>query len=128
MKKALVIVSIAAVILIIAAGVGGFFFGRNTVEPDEVLDPGRFSVIYAEILEVRGTHFHVKNLDGSGEYTFNAQDDTRLSYRGSEIGAEDFSDGDTIHIYCLNYVLYTSPMQIPEVYELILIERAEEGA
>lgn len=115
--KMKIICGIIAVLLAAGAFAGGFFTGKNTADTDK----NTFcEVVYAEILEVNGNTFHVKGLDvndinGRGEFTFSAKENTRLVWRGTEIPLADFKKGDKIAFYYGGEVLETFPAQIPDV-------------
>lgn len=115
--KKKVICLIAAVLLAAGAFVGGFFAGKNTADTDKNTI---CEVVYAEILEVNGNIFHVKGLEvndinGRGEFTLSAKENTRLVWRGTEISLSDFKVGDKIAFYYGGEVLETFPAQIPDV-------------
>lgn len=122
--KKKVICLIAAVLLAAGAFFGGFFTGKNTVNTDKNTI---CEVVYAEILEVNGNIFHVKGLDvndvnGRGEFTFSAKENTRLVWRGTEIPLSDFKVGDKIAFYYDGAVLETFPAQIPDVRIIKLLD------
>lgn len=122
--KKKVICLIAAVLLAAGAFAGGFFTGKNSVNTDKNT---LCEVVYAEILEVNGNVFHVKGLDvndinGRGEFTLSAKENTRLLWRGTEIPLADFNIGDKIAFYYSGEVLETFPVQIPDVRIIKLLD------
>ena len=126
MNKASVTVSVIAAVLVIMGGVGGLIMGRTwqVGASDDAKDDK--TTICAEILDISGTSFLVKNLEDGGEYSFGANDDTRITWRGYNIDADDLNAGDKIAVCYLNYILETYPVQIPEVYEIRLVEKIAE--
>ncbi|HCF83316.1 MAG TPA: DUF3221 domain-containing protein [Ruminococcaceae bacterium] len=122
--KKKVICLIAAVLLAAGAFAGGFFTGENSVNADK----NTFcEVVYAEILDINDNFFHVKGLDvndinGRGEFTFTAKENTRLLWRGTEIPLADFKKGDKIAFYYGGAVLETFPAQIPDVRIIKLLD------
>lgn len=122
--KKKVICAIIAALLVAGAFVGGFFVGKNSAKPAE----NSFrEVVYAEILSIDGNHFHVKGLDvndinGRGEFTFTAKENTRLVWRGTELSLSDFSVGDKIAFYYSGMVYETYPAQIPDVRIIKLLD------
>lgn len=122
--KKKVICLIAAVLLAAGAFVGGFFAGKNSADTEKNII---CEVVYAEILDLNGSLFHVKGLDvndvnGRGEFTFSAKENTRLVWRGTEIPLSDFKAGDKIAFYYSGAVLETFPAQIPDVRIIKLLE------
>lgn len=122
--KKKVICLIAAVLLAAGAFVGGFFAGKNTADTDKNTI---CEVVYAEILDINDNFFHVKGLEvndvnGRGEFTFSAKENTRLVWRGTEIPLADFNIGDKIAFYYSGAVLETFPAQIPDVRIIKLLE------
>lgn len=121
-KKAILI--ILAAVLLAGAFVGGFFVGKNTKKDTDLPN---FAVVYAEIISVKGANFHVKGLDvndvnGRGEFTFSAKENTRLVWRGTEIPLSDFQAGDRIAFYYSGEVLLTYPAQVQNVVMIKLLD------
>lgn len=124
-KRAILIVVVIA--LVIGAFVGGFFAGKSgqRVETQPVWSDTE--VVYAEILSVDDGRFHVRGLDvndinGRGEYTFSAKENTKLVWRGTELSLSDFNAGDRIAFYYDGIVLETFPGQIPNVFRIKLLD------
>ena len=122
-KKRAILIILAAV-LIAGAFVGGFFVGKNTQKP---ADLPNCEVVYAEIISVNGANFHVKGLDvndvnGRGEFTFSAKENTRLVWRGTELSLADFQAGDRIAFYYRGAVLESFPAKIPNVLLIKLLD------
>lgn len=122
MKKALIII---LAILIAAAGVGGFFFGRSTVTPARAF-------IFVEIVETEkrenGTHFLVYDHERDGEDTFVTDENTKITWRGEDISADSLNAGDRVAVFFSGKILLSYPGRIQDVYAVRLIEKAEEGA
>lgn len=122
-KKRAILIILAAVLLA-GAFVGGFFVGKNTKKDTDLPN---FGVVYAEIISVKGASFHVKGLDvndinGRGEFTFSAKENTRLVWRGTEIPLSDFKAGDRIAFYYRGAVLESFPAKIPNILMIKLLD------
>ena len=122
-KKRVILIILAAVLLA-GAFIGGIFVGRNT---QKETDFPNCEVVYAEIISVNNGYFHVKGLDvndinGRGEFTFSAKENTALVWRGTELSLSDFQKGDRIAFYYRGEVLLTYPAQIPNVMVIKLLE------
>lgn len=116
-------VFVAVVIFVCAFG-GGFVVGRTTAKPQNMPN---CEVVYAEIISVENGYFHVKGLDvndinGRGEFTFFAKENTALVWRGTELSLSDFQAGDRIAFYYSGEVLLTYPAQIPNVMVIKLLD------
>ena len=122
--KTRVILIILAAVLVAGAFVGGFFVGKTT---KNTTDLPNCEVVYAEIISVNGSNFHVKGLDvndinGRGEFTFSAKENTRLIWRGTEIPLSDFQSGDRIAFYYRGAVLESFPAQVQNVVMIKLLD------
>lgn len=122
-KKRAILIILAAVLLA-GAFVGGFFVGRNSQNPAALPN---CEVVYAEIISVNCANFHVKGLEvndinGRGEFTFSAKENTTLVWRGTELSLSDFQAGDRIAFYYDGEVLLTYPAQIQNVVMIKLLE------
>lgn len=123
--KTRVILGILAAVLLAGAFVGGFFVGKNNTQKET--DLPNCEVVFAEIISVNGSNFHVKGLDvndinGRGEFTFFAKENTRLVWRGTEIPLSDFQSGDRIAFYYRGAVLESYPAKIPNVVMIKLLD------
>ncbi len=123
-KKRVFLIILAAV-LVAGAFVGGFFVGKNNTQKET--DLPNCEVVYAEIISVNGSNFHVKGLDvndvnGRGEFTFSAKENTRLVWRGTEIPLSDFQAGDRIAFYYRGAVLESFPARIPNILLIKLLD------
>lgn len=116
-------VFVAVVIFVCAFG-GGFVVGRTTAKPQNMPN---CEVVYAEIISVDNGYFHVKGLDvndinGRGEFTFFAKENTALVWRGTELSLSDFQAGDRIAFYYSGEVLLTYPEQVQNVLMIKLLD------
>lgn len=116
-------VFVAVVIFVCAFG-GGFVVGRTTAKPQNMPN---CEVVYAEIISVENGYFHVKGLDvndinGRGEFTFSAKENTALVWRGTELSLSDFQAGDRIAFYYNGEVLLTYPEQVQNVLMIKLLD------
>lgn len=116
-------VFVAVVIFVCAFG-GGFVVGRTTAKPQNMPN---CEVVYAEIISVENGYFHVKGLDvndinGRGEFTFSAKENTALVWRGTELSLSDFQAGDRIAFYYSGEVLLTYPAQVQNVVMIKLLD------
>lgn len=123
-KKRVILIILAAV-LVAGAFVGGFFAGKNNTKKET--DLPNCEVVYAEIISVNGSNFHVKGLDvndvnGRGEFTFSAKENTRLVWRGTEIPLSDFQSGDRIAFFYRGAVLESFPAKIPNILLIKLLD------
>ena len=123
--KKRVLLGILAAVLLAGAFVGGFFVGKNNTQKET--DLPNCEVVFAEIISVNGSNFHVKGLDvndinGRGEFTFFAKENTRLVWRGTEIPLSDFQSGDRIAFYYRGAVLESYPAKIPNVVMIKLLD------
>ena len=119
-----VILIILAAVLLAGAFVGGIFVGKNT---QKETDLPNCEVVYAEIISVNGSNFHVKGLDvndinGRGEFTFSAKETTQLVWRGTEIPLSDFQSGDRIAFYWRGMILESYPAQVQNVVMIKLLD------
>ena len=124
-KSFRIITVFVAVVIFVCAFGGGFVVGRTTANPQD--KQPNCEVVYAEIISVNGANFHVKGLDvndinGRGEFTFSAKENTSLVWRGTELSLSDFQKGDRIAFYYRGEVLLTYPAQIPNVMVIKLLE------
>ena len=122
-KKRVLLIILAAV-LAAGAFVGGIFVGRNT---QKETDFPNCEVVYAEIISVDNGYFHVKGLDvndinGRGEFTFSAKENTRLVWRGTEIPLSDFQADDRIAFYWRGMILESFPAQVQNVVMIKLLD------
>ena len=116
-------VFVAVVIFVCAFG-GGFVVGRTTAKPQNMPN---CEVVYAEIISVENGYFHVKGLDvndinGRGEFTFSAKENTALVWRGTELSLSDFQAGDRIAFYYSGEVLLTYLAQVQNVVMIKLLD------
>lgn len=124
-KRAAVI--IAASVLIVGAFVGGFFAGKSGQRVETQYVWSDCEAVYAEILDASDGFFHVKGLDvndinGRGEYTFTAKENTQLVWRGTELSLSDFHPGDRIAFFYVGEVLETYPAQVQNVVKIKLLD------
>lgn len=116
-------VFVAVVIFVCAFG-GGFVVGRTTAKLQNMPN---CEVVYAEIISVYDSNFHVRGLDvndinGRGEFTFFAKENTALVWRGTELSLSDFQAGDRIAFYYSGEVLLTYPEQVQNVLMIKLLD------
>lgn len=124
-KRAVLIIVVT--VLVIGAFVGGFFAGKSGQRVETQLAWSDTEVVYAEILSVDNGHFHVRGLDvndinGRGEFTFSAKENTKLIWRGTELSLADFGAGDRIAFYYDGYVLESYPAQVQNVTKIKLLD------
>ncbi len=118
------IMVLLAAVLSAGAFAGGYFVGRGSIPAVEARD---FEVLYAEVISADNGFFHVKGLDvndinGRGEYTFSAGENTQLIWRGTEISLSDFQPGDRIAFYWSGEVMESFPAQVRNVIRIKLLE------
>lgn len=123
-KSFRIITVFVAVLIFVCAFGGGFVVGRVTAKPQ---DKSNCEVVYAEIISVENGYFHVKGLDvndinGRGEFTFSAKENTALVWRGTELSLSDFQAGDRIAFYYSGEVLLTYPEQVQNVVMIKLLD------
>lgn len=123
-KSFRILSAFVAVVIFVCAFGGGFVVGRTTAKPQNIPN---CEVVYAEIISVDNGYFHVKGLDvndinGRGEFTFSAKENTALVWRGMELSLSDFQAGDRIAFYYSGEVLLTYPAQIPNVMVIKLLD------
>lgn len=123
--KKRVLLGILAAVLLAGTFVGGFFVGKNNTQKET--DLPNCEVVFAEIISVNGSNFHVKGLDvndinGRGEFTFSAKENTRLIWRGTEILLSDFQSGDNIAFFWNGVVLESYPAQVQNVVMIKLLD------
>ena len=123
-KSFRILTAFVAVVIFVCAFGGGFVIGRTTAKPQ---DEPNCEVVYAEIITVNGANFHVKGLDvndinGRGEFTFSAKENTALVWRGTELSLSDFQAGDRIAFYYKGEVLLTYPEQVQNVLMIKLLD------
>ena len=123
-KSFRIITVFVAVVIFVCAFGGGFVVGRITANAQ---DNTNCEVVYAEIISVNGANFHVKGLEvndinGRGEFTFSAKENTALVWRGTELSLSDFQAGDRIAFYYNGEVLLTYPEQVQNVGMIKLLD------
>lgn len=123
--KKRVLLGILAAVLLAGTFVGGFFVGKNNTQKET--DLPNCEVVYAETISVDNGYFHVKGLDvndinGRGEFTFSAKENTRLVWRGTEIPLSDFQSGDRIAFYYRGAVLESFPAHVQNVVMIKLLD------
>ena len=124
-KRAVLIVIV--VLLVIGAFIGGFFAGKSGQRVETQFVERYAEVVYAEILSVDDGYFHVRGLDvndinGRGEYTFSAKENTRLVWHVTDIPLSDFDVGDRIAFYYNGLVLDSNPAQVQNVVKIKLLD------
>lgn len=124
-KRAALIVIVA--VLVIGAFVGGFFAGKSGQRVETQFVERYAEVVYAEILSVDDGRFHVRGLDvndinGRGEYTFSAKENTRLVWHVTDIPLSDFDVGDRIAFYYSGEVLTSYPARVLNVTKIKLLD------
>lgn len=124
-KSFRIITIFVAVVIFVCAFGGGFVVGRTTANPQD--KQPNCEVVYAEIISVNGANFHVKGLDvndinGRGEFTFSAKENTSLVWRGTELSLSDFQKGDRIAFYYRGAVLESYPAQVQNVVMIKLLD------
>lgn len=123
-KSFWIFTAFVAVVIFVCAFGGGFVVGRITANPQ---DKTNCEVVYAEIISVNGANFHVKGLEvndinGRGEFTFSAKENTALVWRGTEIPLSDFQSGDRIAFYWRGMILESYPAQVQNVVMIKLLD------
>lgn len=123
-KKRVFIVLMVFTASVIFAGafVAGFSIAKSQKEKEQPVE-----VVYAEIISADNGFFHVKGLDvndinGRGEFTFNARENTALVWRGTEISPSDFQTGDRIAFFFTGAVLESFPAQVENVTRIKLLD------
>lgn len=114
MKKILVC------LLILALMAGAFFLGRVTA-------PEKHSVtFYARITQKSGDHLIVEGIpenDVNHRWSFQfSLEDTKLTWRNTDITPDDLDEGDLIAITYTGAVLEISPAIIENVLEIQLLD------
>jgi len=69
---------------------------------------------------VRG--LDVNDINGRGEYTFSAKENTRLVWHVTDIPLSDFDVGDRIAFYYNGLVLDSNPAQVQNVVKIKLLD------
>lgn len=123
-KSFRILSAFVAVVIFVCSFGGGFVVGRTTAKPQNMPN---CEVVYAEIISVENGYFHVKGLDvndinGRGEFTFSAKENTALVWRGTELSLSDFQAGDRIAFYYSGEVLLTYPAQVQNVVMIKLLD------
>ena len=124
-KRALIIP--AVFVTVVGAFVGGFFAGKSGQRVETQLAWSDSEAVYAEILDVNDGFFHVKGLDvndinGRGEFTFTAKENTQLVWRGTGLSLSDFQPGDRIAFFYVGEILETYPAQVGNVVKIKLLD------
>lgn len=109
MKKSILIICYG--ILLVAIAIGGYWVGRNTVEP--IVG----TTFYATIKDVDENEFLLQGLDvndinNRGEIYCSVDSKTKLEWRHTEITQTDLQTGDTISVTYIGEVQESYPRRI----------------
>lgn len=112
----------AAIVIFVVAFAVGFSVAKSQKEKEQ-----RVEVVYAEIISADNGFFHVKGLDvndinGRGEFTFYARENTALVWRGTKISLSDFQAGDRIAFFFTGGILESFPGQVENVTRIKLLD------
>lgn len=113
--------SIGLIVLILMAGIGGFFLGRFTA-------PETPSVTFYAEVEKNGENYllvqglAVNDVNHRGRFDFGKSDDIELVWRNTKIAWEDLDEGDTVAVTYTGSVMETEPAKLAKVLSVQLLE------
>lgn len=121
--------AIIGIMVFSAAGIflGAFAAGLSAAKSQKEKEQQPVEVVYAEIISADNGFFRVKGLDvndinGRGEFTFYARENTALIWRETEISLSDFQAGDRIAFFFTGEVLESFPAQVKNVTRIKLLD------
>ena len=112
----------------ILAGIS-FFIGNQSARKqiENLADGGTAETFYAEISDrknnfLRVTGLEINDINFRGDFVFSIDEETKMTWRYTEISVEDLDIGDTVSITFTGEIQETAPAKITHVTQIQLLE------
>lgn len=113
---------------VILAGIS-FFIGNQSARKqiENLADGGTAETFYAEISDrknnfLRVTGLEINDINFRGDFVFSIDEETKMTWRYTEISVEDLDIGDTVSITFTGEIQETAPAKITHVTQIQLLE------
>lgn len=127
-KRKLLFVVVFVLYTVILAGIS-FFIGNQSARKqiENLADGGTAETFYAEISDrknnfLRVTGLEINDINFRGDFVFSIDEETKMTWRYTEISAEDLDIGDTVSITFTGEIQETAPAKITHVTQIQLLE------
>lgn len=106
-----------------------FFIGNQSARKqiENLADGGTAETFYAEISDrknnfLRVTGLEINDINFRGDFVFSIDEETKMTWRYTEISVEDLDIGDTVSITFTGEIQETAPAKITHVTQIQLLE------
>lgn len=127
-KRKLLFAVVFVLYTVILAGIS-FFIGNQSARKqiENLADEGTAETFYAEISDrknnfLRVTGREINDINFRGDFVFSIDEETKMTWRYTEISAEDLDIGDTVSITFTGEIQETAPTKITHVTQIQLLE------
>ena len=127
-KRKLLFVVVFVLYTVILAGIS-FFIGNQSARKqiENLADGGTAETFYAEISDrknnfLRVTGLEINDINFRGDFVFSIDEETKMTWRYTEISVEDLDIGDTASITFTGEIQETAPAKITHVTQIQLLE------
>lgn len=127
-KRKLLFVVVFVLYTVILAGIS-FFVGNQSARKqiENLADEGTAETFYAEISDrknnfLRVTGLEINDINFRGDFVFSIDEETKMTWRYTEISVEDLDIGDTVSITFTGEIQETAPAKITHVTQIQLLE------
>lgn len=127
-KRKLLFVVVFVLYTVILAGIS-FFIGNQSARKqiENLADGGTAETFYAEISDrknnfLRVTGLEINDINFCGDFVFSIDEETKMTWRYTEISVEDLDIGDTVSITFTGEIQETAPAKITHVTQIQLLE------
>ena len=127
-KRKLLFVVVFVLYIVILAGIS-FFIGNQSARKqiENLADGGTAETFYAEISDrknnfLRVTGLEINDINFRGDFVFSIDEETKMTWRYTEISVEDLDIGDTVSITFTGEIQETAPAKITHVTQIQLLE------
>lgn len=127
-KRKLLFVVVFVLYTVILAGIS-FFIGNQSARKqiENLADGGTAETFYAEISDrknnfLRVTGLEINDINFRGDFVFSIDEETKMTWRYTEISVEDLDIGDTVSITFTGEIQETAPAKIAHVTQIQLLE------
>ena len=127
-KRKLLFVVVFVLYTVILAGIS-FFIGNQSARKqiENLADEGTAETFYAEISDrknnfLRVTGREINDINFRGDFVFSIDEETKMTWRYTEISVEDLDIGDTVSITFTGEIQETAPAKITHVTQIQLLE------
>lgn len=127
-KRKLLFAVVFVLYTVILAGIS-FFIGNQSARKqiENLADGGTAETFYAEISDrknnfLRVTGLEINDINFRGDFVFSIDEETKMTWRYTEISVEDLDIGDTVSITFTGEIQETAPAKITHVTQIQLLE------